>query len=239
MYATLPPLDEIQIPVCGCCPRELHDADYGRLACWKCESRMYDQLNAVAKLWSQLPDSAHRLVAARENGRSMSVHPGMPGNANVINLTGPGSDTPFGWLLAVEDDWRRVRGLPMREHYGRPVEALPLLLRFLQRHLQWACAAHKNPRIQSGEPLLPDVQALNEALGRIVGDLTSVVTGEPRARTIPVRCFAEYQDGSECGAEIRVGANTLRTVCPGCGAEWLRETFLRIAQQANQFGAAA
>lgn len=239
MYATLPSPDDVQIPVCSCCPRELHDADYGRLACWRCEDRMYAQLNQVGTLWAQLPSSAYRPVAARENGRSMSVHPGMPGNANVINLTGPGDETPLGRLRTVEDDWRRARGFTVQAWRGNVEQTLPQVLKFLRVQLPWACAAHKNPRRLDGEPLLPDVQLLNEALGRIVGDLTAAVTGEPRARTIPVRCFAEWPDGSQCGAEIRVGANTIRQTCPGCGAVWTRESFLRLAAEANQFGAAA
>lgn len=230
--------DPLPIPQCSCCPRELHGTDYGRLACWKCEDRLYAQLNQVATLWAQLPDATHRPVVEREPGRSMAVHPGMPGNATVINLTGPGDETPLGRLRCVEDDWRRARGFTVQT--WRPAtEVMGSVLRFLRVQLPWACAAHKNPRLLGGEPLLPDVQLLSEALGRIVGDLTAAVTGEPRARTIPVRCLAEYSDGSQCGVEIRVGANTLRTICPGCSAEWTREAFIRMAQTANQFGAAA
>jgi predicted RNA-binding Zn-ribbon protein involved in translation (DUF1610 family) len=227
------------IPRCSCCPYALHGADYGRLACWRCEQRMYDRLNEVETLWNRLPDSAHRPTGVREPGRSMSVYPGLPGNGNVINLTGPGDSTPLGRLRAVEDDWRRAAGLPVQAFRGSAGQTMPLVLGFLRGRLPWACGAHKNPLLLDGEQLLPDVQALNEALGRIVGDLGQAVTGEPRARTIPVACLAEYDDGVVCGAELRVGANTIRTICPGCGAEWSRETFLRLAAEANQFGAAA
>lgn len=227
------------IPTCTCCRYELHGADYGRLACWKCEGRMYERLNEVSALWAQLPDSAHRPVGERSVGRGMSVHPGLPGNATVINLTAAGDDTPLGRLRAVEDDWRRARGLTVQSWRGSSAQTMPLVLRFLREHLGWACGAHKNPRRIDGEPLLPDVQLLNEALRRTVSELAQAATGEPRPRTIPVACFAEWDDGSMCGAEIRVGAQTLRTTCPGCGAEWSRETFLRLAIEANQMGAAA
>lgn len=232
--------DPIDIPRCTVCPRELHGADYGRQTCAWCEDRMYHRLNEVGQLWAQLPNSALRPVGVRSAGRSMSVHPGMPGNAQVINLTGPGDDTPLGRLRTVEDDWRRARGFTVQSWRGSSTQTMPLVLRFLRDHLPWACGAHKNPRLLAdGSELLPDVQLLDEALRRIVGELAQAVTGEPRARTIPVMCGAEYDDGSICTAEIRVGALTLRTVCPGCGAEWSRETFLRLAIEANQIGAAA
>lgn len=231
--------EPIDIPRCAICPYELHGADYGRLVCWRCESRMYDRLNEVGSLWARLPDSAHRPVGERSVGRSMSVHPGLPGNAQVICLTGPGDDTPLGRLRAVEDDWRRARGFTVQSWRGSSEQTMPLVLRFLREHLPWACGAHKNPRLRDGEPLLPDVQLLDEALRRTVGELAQATTGEPRPRTIPVMCGAEWDDGSTCTAEIRVGAQTLRTTCPGCGAEWTRETFIRLAIEANQIGAAA
>lgn len=231
--------DPLPIPLCACCSRELCGADYNRLACVYCEDRMYHQLNEVGQLWAQLPDSTHRPVGDRSPGRSMSVHPGLPGNGNVINLTGPGDETPLGRLRAVEDDWRKARGFTVQTWRGSPAQTMPLVLRFLRDHLPWACGAHKSPRLLDGEPVLPDVQLLNEALRRITGELGQAVTGEPRQRAVPVACLAEYSDGSVCTAEIRVGARTLRTVCPGCGAEWTREIFLRMAAEANQMGAAA
>lgn len=236
MFDTADPDD---IPRCTVCPRELHGTDYGRQTCAWCEDRMYHRLNEVGQLWCQLPNSALRPVGDREPGRSMSVHPGMPGNAQVITLTAGGDDTPLGRLRAVEDDWRRARGFTVQVWRGSSAQTMPLVLRFLRDHLPWACGAHKNPRLRDGEPLLPDVQLLDEALRRIVGELGQAVTGEPRPRTIPVMCFAEWPDGSTCGAEIRVGARTTHTVCPGCGAEWSREIFLRLAIEANQMGAAA
>jgi len=237
MFDTADPIDDI--PRCSCCPRELHGPDYGRLTCWRCEDRLYAQLNQVATLWDQLPDATYRPVIEREPGRSMAVHPGMPGNATIINLTAGGDDTPVGRLRTVEDDWRRARGFTVQT--WRPAsEVMAAVLRFLRVQLPWACAQHKNPvLLADGSELLPDVLLLAEGVRRTVADLTAAVTGEPRARTFPVSCAAEYPDGSTCPAEIRVGANTLRTVCPGCGAVWSREIFLRLAAEANQFGAAA
>lgn len=236
MFDTADPTDDI--PRCTVCPRELHGPDYGRLACLRCEDRMYGQLNTVASLWSQLPDATYRPVVEREPGRSMSIYPGMPGNATIINLTAGGDDTPLGRLRAVEDDWRRARGFTVQTWRPAP-DVMESVLRFLRVQLPWACAQHKNPRSVDGEPLLPDVLLLSEALHRTVSDLQAAVTGEPRARTIPVRCLAEWDDGVQCGAEMRVGANTLRMICPGCSAVWTRDAFIRLAESANQFGAAA
>ena len=232
--------DPLPIPQCCCCPRALQGANYSRLACTHCEERMYDQLNTVASLWGRLPDATHRPVGNREPGRSMSVHPGMPGNGNIINLTGPGDDTPAGRLLAVEDDWRSARAEVPREATGRPDATLRSAVKYLRDRLGWACGPHLNPPLLSdGSPLLPDVQKLSEALNKTVTQLSAAASGEFQPRSMTVRCFARWEDGTECGAELRLPAPYLRAVCPGCGAVWTRGAFVDVAERANQFGAAA
>ncbi|WP_327066800.1 hypothetical protein [Kitasatospora sp. NBC_01302] len=228
----------IDIPRCSCCPRELHGADYGRLACAICERRIFEHLNVVGQLWVKLPDSAHRPVGDRAIGRSTSVHAGIPGNAQVITLTGPGDDTPLGKLIEVEDDWRRAAGYRLIKNYGRPVVAMPRVLKFLRDHLWWACAAHKNPRYLDGEPLLPDVARLNEDLGPMVSALKRAVNADPPPRLIASRCVAPYVAGFDCPGLVRVGVDLEPRRCPLCGTLWEREAFIR-AGQADQIGAAA
>jgi hypothetical protein len=232
------------IPCCAVCGYELHGPDHGsyahfsRLACLKCESRMQARLVEVDQLWRRLPDSALRPVGERAPGRAMSVHAGIPGNAQVINLTGPGDGTPLGKLIAVEDDWRRAAGLRLVENYGRPAMAMPRVIAFLRNHLPWACGTHASPRYADGEPLLPDVAALDSELGPIVGALKGAVNAEPPARLIASRCLAPYVAGFECPGLVSVGTSLEPRKCPLCRTPWDRETFIK-AGQAGRFGAAA
>lgn len=225
---------------CAICDWELHGADYSRLACRRCEDRMYRQLNEVLDLWLQLPSATYRRIGERAVGRAVAVHAGIPGNGNVIALTGPGDDTPAGRLLAAEDDWRRARRLRAREVTGRPDATLRTALRFLRDHLSWACGAHLNPpTFDDGTPLLPDVAGLAIALDRTVRELQGAIahasSGEPRPRTVLVTCMATYEDGTACGAPLRVGATDLRRTCPACKAPWTREAYMQIAESIGYF----
>jgi hypothetical protein len=235
--------DQIAAPSCACCPYELYGADYSRLACRRCEDRMYGQLNLVLDLWLQLPSATYRRVGERAVGHAVAVHAGIPGNGTVVSLTGPGDDTPAGRMLAVEDDWRRARGLRARVVTGRPDATLRTAVRFLREHLGWACGAHLNPPLLDGTPLLPDVALLTTVLDRTVRELQGVVahasSGEPRPRTVLVVCGAEFEDGSRCEAQIRVGASDTRRVCASCKATWSRENYLRMADSIGYFGVAA
>jgi hypothetical protein len=201
---------------------------------------MYRQLNEVLDLWLQLPSATYRRIGERAVGHAAAVHAGIPGNATVITLTGPGDDTPAGRLLAVEDDWRRARLLQARGVTGRPEATLRTAVRFLREHLGWACGAHLNPPcLGDGSPLLPDVAGLSVALDRTVSELEGAIdhasSGEPRPRTILVTCLAEYPDGTACGERLRVGATDLCRTCPSCKAKWTREAYMQIAKEIGYF----
>jgi hypothetical protein len=238
------PPDDVPIPECVLCAWQLHGADYSRLTCIKCEDRLYAQLNSVLDLWVQLPSSAYRRIGAPSPGHAAAVHSGMPGNAVVLSLTAGGDDTPAGRLLAVEDDWRRSRGLAPRERVGRPEAALRTAVTFLRSHLGWACGPHLNPRrLEDGSPLLPDVELLAAHLGKTHAELQGAIaqasSSEPRPRMLAVTCGAEFDDGSTCPETIRVGARDLRTKCPACQAEWTREVYFRMANEIGYFEEAA
>lgn len=230
--------DTFDIPVCATCPWELHGPDYGRQTCRKCEACLFKWLVEVGELWAQLPSSAHKPVGEREPGRRMSVYPGIPGNAAVINLTAGGDKTPLGRLRPVEDDWRKSRGLPVQGWRGSVAQTMPLVLKFLRDHLPWACGAHPNPRLVDGGPLLPDVQILHDELPQIIGELKQAVNAERRPLTILSRCLAPYVHGFDCEGQVRTGVSLEPVYCPVCGTLWDRETYLRYAQE-QQFGAAA
>jgi predicted RNA-binding Zn-ribbon protein involved in translation (DUF1610 family) len=206
--------DDLPIPRCVCCGHELHGNDYERAACVRCQDRMHDRLNTVEHLWLQLPAYLQRGSAPDNGGRSATSTPALPLRLDVLNLTGPGGIVAE--LCAIEDDWRKVRGFTVQGFRGNADQTLPKVLRFLRNHLPWACAEYC------------DVDELDLVLARIVGQCTAVTTGE-RRRTIPVNCRAIYDDGSECGTEIRVGAHTLRTTCPGCAAVWTRDHLAAMA----------
>ncbi|GAB2696626.1 hypothetical protein [Kitasatospora kifunensis] len=206
--------DDLPIPRCCCCGHELHGADGARAACVYCQHRMHDRLNAVEHLWLQLPAYLQRGSRVDTGGRGGSVTPALPLRLDVLALVGPGGIVAE--LCAIEDDWRRALGFTVQPFRGSADQTLPKVCRFLRCHLGWACEQHQ------------DVDELDLALARIVGQCTAIVSGE-RRRTIPVECLAEWDDGRRCGAEMRIGAHTLRTICPGCGAEWTRDHLVQLA----------
>lgn len=207
--------DPLPIPRCVCCGHELHGADWERAACPRCQNRMHDRLNAVEHLWLQLPDHLQRGSRSSDSsGRTTSVAPALPLRLDVLALVGPGGIVAE--LCAVEDDWRRQRGLTVQGFRGSTDQTLPKVCRFLRNHLPWACQSYC------------DVDELDLTLARIHGQCTAITTGE-RRRTIPVTCGAVFDDSSTCPAEIRVGAHTLRTICPGCSAEWTRDHLVAMA----------
>jgi hypothetical protein len=220
-----PPDDVLDIPQCVCCSTELHGADYGRQACGRCQDRMTDRLNQIEHDYLELPRHLQRGATVNSGTRSGgSVVAALPVRLDVLNLLGPGGIVTE--LCAVEDDWRKARGFTVQAFRGSAEQTMPKVCKFLRGSLGWACASYE------------DVADLDQLLARIAGQLRAVVTGEYR-RTFAVSCMAEYDDGTVCGAPIRVGVDILRQVCTGCGAEWTRETFFRLAAEANQFGAAA
>jgi predicted RNA-binding Zn-ribbon protein involved in translation (DUF1610 family) len=238
------PPEDLDIPQCPLCGWELHGTDYSRLTCRKCEDRLYDQLNSVLDLWLQLPSTAYRRTGAPSPGRSMAVHASIPGNGVVLSLTAGGDDTPAGRLVAVEDDWRRARGLAPREQIGRPEAALRESVKFLRAHLPWACGPHLNPpMLDDGSPLLPDVELLavhlRKSTAELQGAIAQASSSEPRPRTIPVTCGAVFPDGSSCTATVRVGVRPVQYTCPECGAAWQREHFLQRADEIGYFEEAA
>jgi predicted RNA-binding Zn-ribbon protein involved in translation (DUF1610 family) len=219
------PDDDFEIPRCVCCANELNGADYGWQACGRCQDRMTDRLNQVEHDYLELPRHLQRGAAVNSGVRSGgSVVAALPVRLDVLSMLGPGGIVTE--LCAVEDDWRRARGFTVQAWRGNADQVLPKVCKFLRNSLPWACSSYE------------DVADLDQILARIAGQLRGVVTGEHH-RTIRVACMAEWDDGTVCGAEMRVGAHTIRQNCPGCGAEWTRETFLRLAAEANQFGAAA
>lgn len=205
--------DDLPIPRCVCCGHELQGAAGSRAACEFCQRRMHDRLNAVEHLWLQLPQYLQRGSRVDAGGRGGSSTPALPLRLDVLSMVGPGGIVAE--LCAVEDDWRRQRGFTVQAFRGSADQTLPKVCRFLRAHLPWACAEYC------------DVDGLDLVLVRIVGQMTAVVTGE-RRRTIPVPCGAVYDSGETCGTEMRVGTQ-LRTICPGCGAEYTRDVLAQLA----------
>ncbi|NUR01280.1 MAG: hypothetical protein HOY79_33585 [Streptomyces sp.] len=161
---------------CQCCPRRLTRSEIrsNRRVCWPCEGRLTDELTEVETLWRELP----RLLN-KGTGGEVSDAPRAPGPSgsqapcrlNVLSLLGGGVTEP---LLVEEDAWRtelrKTRHCPLTPHRGGQDTTLKGTVAWLRVNLRWACEAY------------PDVDDLNRTLGRLLGELRGLVTGDQRRR---------------------------------------------------------
>lgn len=169
-------IPDTEVRVCQCCPNRLRpDTEDGRQVCRRCQVRLASELAEVATLWAQLPALVVKGTPAADTA-DMPRGPGpvwsqAPGNLEVLNLLGGGVSGP---LLAEEDAWRRelrkTQHFPLTPRRGTQDATVRGCVAWLQSHLYWACVAY------------PDVDDLDRTLGKLLGAMRGLTSGDQRRR---------------------------------------------------------
>jgi hypothetical protein len=226
---TTPTTPAPTFPTCQCCPRRLIGVEVrnGRLVCRPCERRIEAELREVVELWALLPGLLKPGTAGGDDGGDAPRAPGPsgskpPANLAVLSLLGGGVTEP---LLAEEDAWRRelrkAGHYPLTPGRGRQDHVLAGTVRWLGTNLYWACHAY------------PDVDDLSRTLGRLLGEMRGLVSGDRRRREelkpgcpMPARGFAEDDPATpKCGGTLTYDPRRSAIRCDTCRrsvppAEW-------------------
>jgi len=208
--------------VCQCCPRPLlhRELRAGRGVCWLCEDRLTDDLTEVETLWRELPallipgTGGDTSDAPRTPGPSGSKP---PSSLPVLSLLGGGVTDV---LLAQEDAWRRelrkTRHCPLTPFRGSQDQTLKGTVAWLRVNLRWACEAY------------PDVDDLDRALGKLLGEMRGLVTGDRRRReelapACPMAARGHDEDdpaSPTCGGQLTFDPRKAAIRCDTCRRTW-------------------
>lgn len=209
---------------CTSCSRLLYLDELNRFACRPCEARGHKQITQLPTLYRHLSAALAPSSSQSNTGRVRSSKEApLPVNLHVLAMLGPGGIVAD--LQAIEDSWRCARGRrPQPRHDGvrwfassrvkAPAHAIKDHCLFIAYNLQWACEFYG----EIAQDLAKIAELQQRAQGAIVG---------PRRRTVAVPCPSEYDDGTLCGAELRIDISVPVTRCRACGAEWGREHWVR------------
>lgn len=191
---------------CTHCTRLLFQSELDRHVCFLCENRASKQLRALPDLYADLgqalqPGASAPSVRVSGGGKTAPL----PVALHPLTLRATGGITTK--LQAVEDDWRRAAGRTVASFAGSTEQTLVATVNFLRINLQWACTAY--------EDVADDLDTISGAYWQA---RNTIIGKQPRL--IPVRCRLLYDDGTECGAELRVDLNRPSVKCTECGTRW-------------------
>lgn len=222
-----PPYDDDQEPefTCTNCTRLLYQNELHRFVCFPCEDRTKRQLAALPALFKQL--SSALVPSSSRSGEApvkVSRDAPLPASLHVLDMVGPGGIATK--LEAIEDSWRSARGRSIGPRNDgvrwfattrtkSPDHALADHITYITWNLQWACESYEE---------IPDDL---DVISKVHSQAQAAITGE-RRRKIAVVCLSEYDDGSQCGAELNIDVSAAITTCRSCGARWGRDDWLRL-----------
>lgn len=152
------------------------------------------------------------------------LSPAAPGGVTGTAEDQHGAQAVIGILESWERDWRSHRDLPVVGAWATLPQAVTALCRWLDRHLDWACANH--PAIAD---FYGELGRCHRALRIALGDRDI----RPKIGTCPVI----LDDGAPCGGRLAMtGENTVQ--CQDCGTAWAQDRWLLLGQTLRQGGAA-
>jgi hypothetical protein len=233
------PVTAPAFPVCQCCPRRLHGIEvrHGRTVCRLCEKRIAEALTEVLALWRDLHDVLVPGTRAADSGGDAPHAPGPtgsrpPADLAVLSLLGGGVSQR---LLAEEDAWRRelrkARHYPLTPFRGDQTQTVTGCVTWLRNNLLWACHSY------------PDVDDLSRALGRLLGEMRGVVTGDRRHReTLDAPCPMTARGHTEddpaapqCGGTLTFDPRKVAISCDTCRRAYKTADWHRLGAAAGLF----
>lgn len=217
-------MPEEQEPAYRCthCPRLLHANELHRHACFICEDRAVEQVQAFRDrgktkgLYTQL---AAVLQPGKNGGTAGRAPAGrtapLPASLGALDLRGPGGIVTK--LLGIEQRWRIENDFEMLPFRGNYEQTLPKCVEWVVNNLPWACRDY------------PNVAADLKLISSLHGKATSAVTGE-RDTKVPIGCcpVANEESGAVCGEKLKVSPWASAIRCAGCGTSWQRDEWLRL-----------
>lgn len=222
-------------PTCQCCPRRLLEVEVqdSRLVCRPCEARIAAELGEVVELWPRLPALLAPGAAGSDGGSSRAPGPTgskPPANLAVLSLLGGGVTD---LLLVEEDAWRReiqkTRRYPNTPKRGRQDAILAGTVEWLRQNLFWACHAY------------PDVDDLDRALRKLLGEMRGLVSGDRRRREdlkpgcpMPAHGYAEDDSRAPaCGGQLTYDPRQTLVRCGSCRRAYGKNDWHRVGLAAG------
>ena len=201
---------------CTHCPRLLHANELGRPACFVCEDRAVEQVQAFPSLYRQLETALRPGSTASAGGRvTASRNAPLPVALQPLNLRGPGGIVSM--LLGIEQRWRNALAwsdLPERGGYEKSLDGT---VKVIGDNLPWACSEYPNVG-----PDLKLISSLHQQADAVVNGV--------RDQRVPIGCcpVADDETGAPCGERLKVSPWALNIRCAGCGTKWDRDEWLRL-----------
>ncbi|WP_241778553.1 hypothetical protein [Streptomyces sp. AcH 505] len=138
----------------------------------------------------------------------------MPVSEDILDLRGPGGlvGVAEGWVSAIRRDRRMTALAPQGGVEGRLGAAVAQLL----GHLPWVAVSW------------PDAGAFAADVREVTRSVSSIFVPPPdRGRRLG-NCPALNNDGSLCGAVLRLHQGAKVSSCPWCGASWPPATWAQL-----------
>ncbi|MCI3272130.1 hypothetical protein [Streptomyces cylindrosporus] len=198
---------------CGLCEREIPDS----YLCPGCTLGTAKRLDRAPQLYEALAAFLHPSGRRPELGRSRPAEAPLPIAEPAFNLRGPGG------IVGVLEDWRSAmqadRGWGEPAIAGNTERRITVAARALSMNLDWIAASW------------PMAGAFAEEIRDLERDVASIVN--PPVPSLRLgNCPAVYEDGTVCGAVLRVPHGTTKVECRWCNTVYPPESWLALASGA-------
>ncbi|MFI5755648.1 hypothetical protein [Streptomyces sp. NPDC051569] len=204
---------------CQLCERPLEDG-YLCLSCTK-DTRV--RLECLPDLYAGLVLFLAPAARGGQGRGSRPVHAPMPVSEDVLDLRGPGG------IVGVVENWsgimRRDRGRPERQPHGTLTARLDDAVADLLDQMPWAVVSWPDAAV-----FAQDIRDLTDAARTVIMPRVPVDRG-----TRIGNCPAEHDDGTVCGAVLRLMTGARVVTCEWCGCTYPPATWsgLKVLMDAD------
>lgn len=199
---------------CTSCPRGLYTDEIaaGRYACRLCETRAFEALRAIPRLFGQINSFDALLKVSGPAATRSSSGREAPAPVRIPIL----SDTCDGGVVtelqAITDAWFTVLGF----HHGRKLRPHEIVTAVtpLINNLRWACENY------------PEIATDIATITGIHSRLHAYTTGERGPRRFTVYCSTP-----DCDGGLRISLATSASSCPDCHTEYDKSELMHLRSE--------